>query len=223
MLESEFVKSPMNKEQLIAEFSQYIEQWDESAADVGDTPVPDLFSLHTAMTVLQSEVKGEARLFKNALDDFRSVFQSMQQSQTHLQEALQQAKQETVSQQNTLLKPLLLEWLDLRDSLTASLQHLQSIRPQGFKARILRGRVRTIDAMLEGQRLTLRKLDHRLAQYQVIPIDAVGRPLDPEKMIAHSVISDPSLGNGVVAEELTKGFLREGKVLRHAGVCVNKI
>lgn len=212
----------MNQEQLLTKFGQYLAQNEEPVHDTEATAAPDLFSLYTALTVLQSEVKGEARLFKGALDDFRAVFQSQQQQQTHLQDSLAQARQELQTQPSHLLKPLLLEWLELRDSLIASIQHLQRIQPQGFKARIFKSRTKLLSLILEGQTLTLRKLDYRLAQYQVTPIEALEQPFDPEKMVALSVVCNPDRANGIVVEELSKGFYRGGKVLRLAGVSINK-
>lgn len=188
----------MHKEHLLTEFTGYLEQLDEQPLEQEETRTPDLLSLHGAMIGLQSEVKSEARLFKGALDDFRSVFQTLQNGQTHSQAELERLRQELAQQRSALLKPVLLEWLEMRDRMTASIEHLHAIMPRGFKAHWQKGRLKAISAMLEGQQLSLRKLDARLASYQAIPLDCLGKPFDPNSMHALSVVVRPELDNGIV-------------------------
>jgi molecular chaperone GrpE len=61
-----------------------------------------------------------------------------------------------------------------------------------------------------------------LQRYQVLPIDCVGKALDPHTMNAVEIAHDPKVANGTVVEELRKGFLFENEVLRLAEVKVNK-
>ena len=50
------------------------------------------------------------------------------------------------------------------------------------------------------------------------PIDAVGRPVDPEQMIVVEVVDDPSAEPGEVVEEVRRGYTWRGRVLRLAEV-----
>ncbi len=54
-------------------------------------------------------------------------------------------------------------------------------------------------------------------------IDSVGKDFDPMIHESISFVEDKGKKNGVVLEELVKGFLFKGKLLRAAKVVVNKI
>lgn len=71
--------------------------------------------------------------------------------------------------------------------------------------------------------MTLKRFEQLLQRHQVYAIDCVGKPLDPRTMSAVEISQDPKLDNGIVIEELRKGFLFENNVLRLAEVKVNKL
>ena len=82
----------------------------------------DLFSVFVELAALRNEVRTESRLVKEALDQFRGVFDTLQSSHATLEQELKRAQAEAHERGRALLRPLLLDLLDLRDRLAAGLQ-----------------------------------------------------------------------------------------------------
>ena len=59
-----------------------------------------------------------------------------------------------------------------------------------------------------------------LTDLGVTPIEAAGKPFDPELHNAVMHIEDDSLGENVVAQELQKGYKYRDSVVRHSMVAV---
>ena len=74
------------------------------------------------LAALRNEVRTESRLVKEALDQFRGVFDSCGSSQATLEQELKRVRAEAREQAQAPLRPLLLDVLDLRDRLAAALQ-----------------------------------------------------------------------------------------------------
>jgi molecular chaperone GrpE len=77
------------------------------------------------------------------------------------------------------------------------------------------------DRFLHGVELVYAKLVDALKAEGVEPIEAEGRPFDPER---HEALMQSGEGDGelVVADVLRKGYLLKGRVLRPAGVRVKR-
>jgi molecular chaperone GrpE len=78
------------------------------------------------------------------------------------------------------------------------------------------------DALVKGVDMTFRQLDQVLVQEGLKPIEAVGQPFNPEFHQAIAQVESDEHEEGVVVEELQKGYLLKDKVLRPAMVKVNK-
>ena len=74
------------------------------------------------MAGLRSEVRTESRLVKEALDQFRGVFDTLRASQATVQQELERARAEARDQARAAMRPLLLDVIDLRDRLLAALK-----------------------------------------------------------------------------------------------------
>jgi molecular chaperone GrpE len=59
-----------------------------------------------------------------------------------------------------------------------------------------------------------------LTDLGVTPIDAVGKPFDPNLHNAVMHVEDDTLGDSVVVEELQKGYMYKDLVVRHSMVKV---
>jgi len=79
-------------------------------------------------------------------------------------------------------------------------------------------RTDTETVMLEGMARTRSQLMDALAQESVEPIDAVGQPFDPALHEAVSVV--PGEGDQIVQQELRKGYVMRGRVIRPTLVIV---
>jgi len=110
--------------------------------------------------------------------------------------------------------------LDIRDRIEQGITASEKVRSSwlGKIAGAEKGR----ETLIEGQKMTMRNLDRLLASYGVSPIETAGKEFDPFIMRAVEVEKRSDFTNGVVLEEIRKGFLLNGQILRPAEVKVNK-
>ncbi|HTR15492.1 MAG TPA: nucleotide exchange factor GrpE [Acetobacteraceae bacterium] len=192
---------------------------EEPPEDPGETA--DLFSVFVEVSALRSEVRTESRLVKEALDQFRGVFDTLQASQATLQRELDRARAETRDQAQATLRPLLLDVIDLRDRLLAALNLSAAVRPR-WRDRLWRWDASGAVAWQEGLRMTLRRLDQVLLDRRVVAAQLLGRPFDARLARVIGTTPDPSVPEGTVLEEVRPGFLWDDQVLRTAEVIVSK-
>jgi len=210
------------KNRLLEEFRSYLEQTDQ--AHVLSAEQPDLTTLLSEMAVLRSEVKAESRHFKTTLDTLSDALATLHTDNKALagelvihSERLQQMRSET-------LRSVLLEIVDIYDRLTVGFGVLQNYHPvSSLFSHSKKQDVRFIKSFKKGQSMTLKRFEQLLQRYNVYAIDCIGKLLDPRTMSAVEIAHDPKLANGIVIEELRKGFLFEEYVLRLAEVKVNKL
>jgi molecular chaperone GrpE len=210
------------KQALIDRFRGYldmVEDGEEPPDDPGETA--DLFSVLVEMAALRSEVRTESRLVKEALEQFRGVFDSLQASQATLQRELDRARTETRDQAQSALRPLLLDVIDLRDRLVAALTLSAAARPR-WRDRLWRRDRSGVAAWQEGLRMTLRRLDQVLLDRRVVATQLAGLPFDPRLARAIGTAADSSVAEGTVIKEVRAGFLWADQVLRTAEVIVSK-
>lgn len=76
------------------------------------------------------------------------------------------------------------------------------------------------DAFVSGMDMVYKQLQKTLQELGVEPIDAVGKPFDPNLHNAVMHIEDENQGENVVVQEFQKGYLYRGSVVRHSMVQV---
>lgn len=74
----------------------------------------------------------------------------------------------------------------------------------------------------EGIKAIRQQMDKILSLEGVRPIESAGKEFDPYYQHAVSTRNDPTLPDGIVAEEYQTGYMLREKVLRPAIVCVNR-
>ena len=111
------------KEKLLDRFRAYLDTVDGEPEPPDQTGEgTDLFSVFVELAALRSEVRTESRLVKEALDQFRSVFDTLQASHGTMEQELKRAQAEALEQSRSVLRPLLLDVIDIRDRLVAGLK-----------------------------------------------------------------------------------------------------
>jgi len=212
----------LQKNELLEDFQAYLA---ESQADAFVTQEqPDLHSLLSEMASLKTEVKAEARQFKNTLDSLSSALNIVEGDNKVLVAELAAYGERSEQQQDKLMRTMLLQMVDMYDRVHTGVEVLQNYQPvkQLFKKSRPKD-VHFIERFKEGQVMTLKRFEQLLLEHQVRVIDCVGKRLDPVLMSAVETEQDLSQDNGVVLQELRKGFLFKDQVLRLAEVKVNKI
>lgn len=214
-------------ERLLDRFRAYLDETPETSPREEAAKVErrtDLYSLFAELAALKNEIRLESRQVKTALDEFRAVFETLQTSQTQLGDELDRAHTALPEQRRAALKPVLLELVELRDRLEAGLRVLQNYRPAVLSRLFGLGRRERalLQAFTQGQDISLRRLEQLLNNQQVTALAVLGQPLDPHTMRAAEVEQRRDVGNGIVTEELRKGYLWQGELLRLAEVKVNR-
>jgi molecular chaperone GrpE len=223
------------KETLLERLRAYLEQLDaadapeadvspaadatEVVADLESDAVTDeardLFSVFVEIAATRNEVRTQSRIVKDALDQFRAVFATLQSGNAALDRELKEAHVRAREQTRAVLRPLLLDLLDVRDRLAAGLAAAPPQRAP-TAAEPLR------DPWREGLEMTLRRFDRVLADRRVTPIATIGRPFMPDVARVVGTRDDPFVAEGLVIAESRTGFEWEGEVLRVAEVIVAK-
>jgi molecular chaperone GrpE len=214
------------KQSLVEQFRAHLETLDDDTelemmadadaiADADADTGTDLHSLYIEMAALRSEVRTESRLVKDTLDLVRDVVGRAETERARVAELEREA---------ALLKPLLIDLIEVRDRLAAGVAGPSptAAAPSPWYRHLLRGPDTTADAWREGLRMTLGRFDRVLRDRGVVPIDLTGKPFDPRLARAVGTTADAGLENGIVVQEVRSGFLWEGELLRPADVMVNK-
>ncbi|MGD0635628.1 MAG: nucleotide exchange factor GrpE [Beijerinckiaceae bacterium] len=214
------------KEALLDRFRTYLDGLDDG--DSGNEPAvmdqsseaSDLFSVFVELAATRNEVRAQARLTKDAFDQFRGVFDTLQASHAAMEQELKDARSRAREQNRAALRPLLLDVIDVRDRLVAGLNSAAPPLAAGWFSRWRRQTPTAEDPWREGLAMTLRRLDQVLADRRVTPVELVGRPFTPSLARAVATIEDPTIADGIVAGEARAGFLWEDELLRAAEVTV---
>ena len=216
------MSTEIQKTELLEEFQKYLEQ--SHAGSLTSSEQPDLHTLLGEMTALKTEVKAEARQYKNTLDTLSSALDTVQEDNKALSAELAASAERFDQQQAEMMRTLLLEMVNLYDRVSAGVDVLNNYQPVNSLFRHSKKQdVHFIERFKQGQQMTLRRFEQLLQSYQVKAVDCVGQKLDPVTMTAVETGENPEFGNGIVLEELRTGFLYQGQVLRLAEVKVNKI
>jgi molecular chaperone GrpE len=213
------------KESLIERLRTYLDGLDDgelgkaAAAPDETSAATDLFSVFVEIAATRNEARTQSRLIKDALDQFRTVFNTLQSSHAALEQELRDVRARSREQIRAALRPLLLDIIDVRDRLAAGLAAESPSRPKHWYERWL-GKAPASDPWREGMNMTLRRLDQLLADRRITPIVTIGRPFAPSLARVVATIEDPTVADGLVVAESLTGFTWEGDLLRPAEVKV---
>jgi len=210
------------KERLLDQLRQYLDGiagLPDPAPDPGSAEA-DLFTVFVELAAVRNEVRTESRLVKEALDQFRGVFGTLQSSHATLEQTLQRAQADARERGQALLRPLLLDLLELRDGLDAALQ-TPAAPPPRWLDRWRKPRTEQED-WREGIGITARRLDRILAERRVSRIELTGQRFDPRLARAVGTRQDARVDPGTVLEEVRAGYRWDDELLRTAEVIVSK-
>ncbi len=214
--------SDTQKKRLLDEFQSYLEHTDLDQIQ-SDMP-PDLNTLLGEMAGLKTEVKAQSRHFKSTLDTLSAGLAVVQADNKTLTDELAAHGMYLQQQRKETLHAVLLELVDVYDRLTIGSIMLQNYHPvASLFGHSKKQDIDFIESFKEGQTMTLRRFEQLLQRQRVYPIECLGKLLDPHIMSAVEIGHDSKLDNGVVLEELRKGFLFDDQLLRLAEVKVNKL
>ena len=208
------------KQKLLAQFRELLDdpEFNQKTNHLGSEAhrEVDLFSLFSELITIKNEVRLQGRQFKSALDlvadDHALLKQQLQQNQSQVADL-------ALKQQCHIFEQLLL----LRDRIEAGIVVSDQYQPKPFSFLSRNYEKRIIQALLDGQELSLKRLDQLFNEMQVMPIKTLGRKFDARTMNAVALSHDPAYEDGVVSKQLRTGYCWNNQVLRVAEVRVNRI
>ncbi len=211
-----------NKQQLLEEFSGFLDQTITEQPDLAQQP--DLQSLLTEMAGLKMEVKTESRHIKSMLDQFSQSMQLISQDNQTLTAQLNREIEKQAQLQQNIEKDLLLQFLEVYDRIVAGSELLDKYQPvDALFNHSKKQDLRFIGSLKQGQEMSIRRMEQLFLTYKVRPIVTLGRSLDPETMIAVATVENKKIPAGQVVEEIRRGFYYHDSILRPAEVKVNKL
>ena len=75
---------------------------------------------------------------------------------------------------------------------------------------------------VEGLDIIIKNMESILSEYEVRPIDTVGKIFDPNLHEAVSTVNDQSLNDNTITEEIAKGYISQNRVIKASKVIVSK-
>lgn len=177
-------------------------------------------TVETNMTTQETEAAQEqAEVVSQDLDDALARLQAMEQAleeQKNLylrtladfQNYRRRQQEEMERQRILLLESLMEELLPILDNFERALQAAEATRE--------------LEPLLEGVKMTERQVKALLARYDIHPIEAVGKPFDPNLHEAIQRIETEEYEDGTVVDEVERGYRIGERVLRPSRVIVAK-
>jgi molecular chaperone GrpE len=130
-------------------------------------------------------------------EGYLSKLQYLQADFENLRKRLDRQMEETRKYSN---ERLILEMLEVVDDMEAAVRARSSSS--------------SVDQLVQGVEMTLKKLRKLLANEEVHPIPAQGETFDPLKHEAIARIESKGAEEGRIVEEVRKGYIMRGKVIR---------
>ena len=75
---------------------------------------------------------------------------------------------------------------------------------------------------VEGLDIIIKNMESILSEYEVKPIDTVGKIFDPNLHEAVSTVKDQSLDDNTITKEIAKGYISQNRVIKASKVIVSK-
>jgi len=205
---------------------------DGGGAEENERPSMDLYSMQAAITALTQEVKLQSRAYKQLSDALAPLSDLQPQVDALVSEhagAIDELRREAERRaQADILDAL----LDMRDRLTRGLAaSRQCLREtprtpkESWLSKLLGYRAddgarQAAQALEQGYRLTLDRLNEMLQRFHVSEIPCEGREFDAESMSAVDTQETTSAPEGFVLEVYRAGYEWNGEIYRTAQVKV---
>ncbi|MDW8106465.1 MAG: nucleotide exchange factor GrpE [Armatimonadota bacterium] len=165
---------------------------EQEVSPEGATSEMSIEQLQARVAELEQAYEEQRNLYLRALADFQN-YRRRQQEEMERQRAL-------------LLESLMEELLPILDNFERALQAAEATRD--------------LEPLLEGVRLTERQIKALLSRYDIHPIEAVGQPFDPNLHEAIQRVETDDYEDGIVIDEVERGYRMGERVLRPSRVIV---
>lgn len=211
-----------NKDRLTRKFRIWLDSFDleavESVSFEEKQAETDLYNLFSEFIALKNEVQRQSRQFKSSLEQTGEVITLLQSASEALKEEKALRKEDN---RQIALRMILVEFLDIRDRAEEGLRILKRRKPSFWK-RLFRIKDGLVESIIEGQGMLLGRMDRMLLSHGVMPIETEDKIFDPNIMRVVEIDNIAEKQDGLVLEEIRKGFKINNEIIRVAEVKVNK-
>jgi len=159
-----------------------------------ETPAPDTEHLHARIAELEQAYEEQKNLYLRTLADFQNY--------------RRRQHEEIERQRGLLLESVMTELLPILDNFERALQAAEATRE--------------LEPLIEGVRMTERQVKAVLARYDIHPITAIGQPFDPNLHEAIQRVETTDYEDGIVIDEVERGYRMGERILRPSRVIVAK-
>jgi molecular chaperone GrpE len=163
-------------------------------AQTSQAPAPDIEPLQARIAELEQAYEEQKNLYLRTLADFQNYRRRQQE--------------EMERQRGLLLESLMTELLPILDNFERALQAAEATLE--------------LEPLIEGVRMTERQIKAVLARYDIHPIDAIGQPFDPNLHEAIQRVETTDYEDGIVIDEVERGYRMGERILRPSRVIVAK-
>ncbi len=168
--------------------------------------------LHSAPEIKQGKENASEILFKEQIEQERARADELkgllQRVQAEFENYMKRSENERKAVQGIVKMQLIQEFLPLMDSFDAAMEKLGKKQGSG-------------EAM-DGISLLRKQLGQIMGRHGIQEMKSVGNMFDPEKHECLVFENRKDKEDGIVLEEIQKGYTMKGKIIRHAKVKVNK-
>ena len=159
-----------------------------------EASAPDIEQLQARIAELEQAYEEQKNLYLRTLADFQNY--------------RRRQHEEMERQRTLLLESLMAELLPILDNFERALQAAEATRE--------------LEPLIEGVRMTERQVKAVLARYDIHPIVAVGQLFDPNLHEAIQRVETIDYEDGLVIDEVERGYRMGERVLRPSRVIVAK-
>ncbi|MEM7130335.1 MAG: nucleotide exchange factor GrpE [Chloroflexota bacterium] len=166
--------------------------------------------LWTRAAFEESQAKSQAKSSSPKESEWQERYERLRAEMDNMRRRFEQrTKNEAREDRNRILTDM----LPLADHLELALQHADEyLEAYGN---------RSLDSFLGNLKATQGAFLSTLKRYDIVPIDAHGKPFDPTKHEAIGRIQDASLPAGAIAKVIQTGYMDGERLLRPSKVMVN--
>ena len=213
-----------NNEKLLAQFEGFLQQGEQFTSENNNaiekaSQKVDLYQLFSELSALKAEVKKDARQKKEVMGHFTGMLDTLQDGNKQLTQELGRHDSHRKEAITRTKKDLLSEIIDLNDRLEATVASLHHFKPPLMERKVSR---EFREGLQQGLEMTLRRLEQLLQGHNVLAVEAIGKALDPHTMRVTEIREEKKQPDGIVLEEIRRGYLHQGTLFRLAEVVANK-
>ena len=157
-----------------------------------ETHAPDAEPLQARIAELEQAYEEQKNLYLRTLADFQNY--------------RRRQNEEMERQRIRVLETLLEDLLPILDNFERALQAAEATRE--------------LEPLLEGVKMTDRQIKALLARFDIHPIEAVGKPFDPNLHEAIQRVESEEYEDGTIIDEVERGYRMGERVIRPSKVIV---